>query len=251
MLSIIICSINDAKYSATAEMYARLLPAGSFEMIRISDARSLAEGYNLGIAQSRGEHLLLCHDDLEILCTNFAERFYNHLGQCDLLGLAGTTKLTGSSWIASGPPHLFGQTARPRAEGGYAVAIYNSTHRFFGNMQALDGAWMAMHRRVIEKVQFDDIVFDGFHLYDTDFTFAAYLAGFRLGVGADLQNLHASGGNYDDKWKLYARRFNMKYAGKFPKWVSREFNWNRISAPDKQTIIEIQTPPTWEKPPGE
>jgi hypothetical protein len=69
----------------------------------------------------------------------------------------------------------------------------------------------------------------------------------RLAVGTDIQNLHASGGNYDDNWKLYARRFNAKYLGKLPKPRVREFNWNRIYAPDKRGIIEIQTSPTWEK----
>src|SRR4051812_22437914 len=100
MLSIIICSIDDAKFSATEQMYARLLPAGSYEMIRIPDAKGLAQGYNRGIRLSRGEHLLFVHDDLEILSEDFADRFFAHMEKCDVLGLAGTTSLTGSSWIA-------------------------------------------------------------------------------------------------------------------------------------------------------
>ncbi len=246
MLSIAIPSIDDSKFNTTSQMYTRLLGSRPFEIIRISDAKSMSEAYNRGMRLSKGEHVLLCHDDLEILSDDFADRFFTHLDKCDILGLAGTNKLVGSSWIIAGPPYIYGQTARPRDEGGYTVAIYNSTHRYFGGMQALDGVFLAMHRSVAQKLQFDEIVFDGFHVYDTDFTYMAYLSGLRLGVATDIQNLHASGGTYDEKWKQYARRFTAKYAGRLPKWKPREFNWNRILATDKQMIVEIQTSPTWE-----
>lgn len=248
MLSIIICSIDDSKFNATAAMYVRLLPKTTYELIRIPNARSLAEGYNRGMKQSRGEHLLLSHDDMEILSSDFEQRFFAHLNRCDILGLAGTSRVVGPAWINAGPPHLFGQTARPRPDGvpGYTVAVYNSTNRFFDHLQALDGVFLGMHRRVMDQLQFDEIVFDGFHVYDTDFTYAAYLAGLNLGVAADIQNLHASGGKYDDKWKVYARRFTTKYAGRLTKAVPREFSWNRVHVADKQGIVEVQTPTTWE-----
>jgi hypothetical protein len=41
-------------------------PRRDLEIIGIHDARSLADGYNRGIAQSRGEHIILSHDDIEI-----------------------------------------------------------------------------------------------------------------------------------------------------------------------------------------
>jgi len=54
MLSVIVCSIDPEKQQAIRAEYERA--AGEpHEFILINDARSLAEGYNRGFAQSRGE----------------------------------------------------------------------------------------------------------------------------------------------------------------------------------------------------
>jgi GT2 family glycosyltransferase len=61
---------------------------------------------------------------------------------------------------------------------------------------------------VVEQIPFDEKNFDGFHLYDIDFTFRAYLAGMKLAVCSDISILHFSKGNYGDEWDVYGDRFN-------------------------------------------
>ena len=54
-------------------------------------------------------------------------------------------------------------------------------------------------------------MFDGFHLYDLDFSYGACLSGFKLAVDHRIGLLHASSGVFKDAWHTYRRRFEDKY----------------------------------------
>src|SRR5256714_15625103 len=147
MLSIIICSMDGEKFSRVSQMYERLLIGSAFEIIRIADARGLAQGYNRGIAQSRGDILIFSHDDLRILCENFRPRLMGHMDHCDLLGVAGTTLLCEARWFDSGPPYISGQVIHPGKEAGeFEAAIYGAPSRRIDGMQALDGVFLCCKR---------------------------------------------------------------------------------------------------------
>ena len=81
----------------------------------------------------------------------------------------------------------------------------------------LDGVLLAARREVFTAVPFDAETFDGFHLYDVDWSYRASRSGFRLGVASDLLIVHASRGAYDEVWQYYADRFCAKHgAGRSP-----------------------------------
>ncbi|HRD65807.1 MAG TPA: glycosyltransferase [Candidatus Competibacter sp.] len=230
MLSIIICSIDEGRFAQVARNYRELLAAIPHEILRISDAASLAEGYNRGIARSRGDYLILSHDDIEIWTADFGERLLRHLDRCDMVGVAGTDLLvdTGchsktwkyTSWGAAGLGHVFGQIVLP-LEGDYAIQVYGAPAALVGGMQALDGVFIAMRKAVAETLRFDDENFDGFHLYDLDFTYRAFLNGFNLGVLTDIVLVHRSEGRYDERWLGYHRRFLSKFESVLPKMLPR------------------------------
>lgn len=155
-------------------MYTRLFQGQSCEIIRIADARSLAEGYIRGFALSSGEHIIFSHDDIEILSPNLAAIVTSHLAQYDLIGVAGVTRLVNARIFRAGPPDTFGQVAYPLPNGGFAVYIMSHSRRIVGNIKAMDGLFLAMRRNVVQTIGFDQALFDGFHLYDTDFTFRWY-----------------------------------------------------------------------------
>ena len=54
-------------------------------------------------------------------------------------------------------------------------------------------------------------MFDGFHLYDIDWSYRAAEAGFRMAAAGDLLVVHASRGRYDEEWENYAHRFCAKH----------------------------------------
>jgi GT2 family glycosyltransferase len=214
MLSIIICGKDDRKFDDVQRVFQRLLPNVDHEIIGMKGVSSLTSGYNQGVRRAKFDKLIFCHDDIVILDRDFARKLLGRMEQYDILGIAGTNRLCDAKWPTSGPAHLFGHVIHvdKRPENiEYKIEIYNTAMRVFGGMQAMDGVFLATHRRVVERIPFDETTFDGFHMYDIDFTFRAYLAGMKLAVCADMTILHYSTGNFDQIWAEYRQRFNMKH----------------------------------------
>ena len=210
--SFVVCSIDDAKFASVSRTLATRFAASDAEVIRIDDARSLCEGYARGVARARGEAIVLCHDDIDLLAPDAAQRLALHLTHHDLVGAAGTTRVTGPAVFWSGHPHIHGwMTHRLLGDTEFELSFSSLAAPVAGGMQAIDGVLMACRREAVEKLGFDASTFDGFHLYDLDFSYRAHLAGLKLAVACDLGVVHASKGRFDREWERYAQRFRAKY----------------------------------------
>jgi hypothetical protein len=245
MISVVFCSINSVLAASIERHYRTLLGDEPHEIIAIRDARSLAEGYNRGLDQAAGDIVIFSHDDIEFLDpATWLATLKAHLEVFDIVGLAGTTKLTSAAWAQTGPPYTFGQVCELGGRTApFRVLICAVPAPVVPCIQALDGLFLAAHRSVVEQVRFDQETFDGFHCYDIDFSFSAYLAGFRLAVVTDLPVLHASQGNFDAKWEHYAKRFTDKHGGRFPPFRPRPFQHTLIGAETKEEVLEIMSAP--------
>jgi len=215
-ISIIICSIEARKYARVCTCYTRLMANHPFEIIGIHDAKSLAEAYNRGIRQATGDILIFSHDDILILDDDFAAKIVASLADFDILGFAGTSKVINGIWFAADQPHIHGVISHAKP-GNPQLSI-----NIFGvgqwpvveGIQAIDGVCMIARRAVAEKIGFDEIRFDGFHLYDMDFSYSAYLSGYRLGVCCDIPLIHDSSGSFRSQdHSQYEQRFLEKHAG--------------------------------------
>lgn len=249
MISIVICSINPEKFQKISQNYTSLLAKEPFEIIGIHDAKSLCEGYNRGIKKSVGEILIFSHDDIEILSIDFVSKLKSHLNNFDIIGLAGTDRVLDGCWVSAGAPHIFGQVAH--ADGaGYGVNCYDlSKAAHLGEVatrevRMLDGLFFAVRRAVVQNVQFDEYNFDGFHCYDADFTYSAFLAGFTLGVCNNIAVIHYSHGSFDAVFQKYNQTFITKHANKIDKLVPRALKptWQAVSCPDKESVISTFNP---------
>lgn len=215
MISIIICSIDSNKFTKVIQNYAVLLQGVDYEIIGIHDAKSLAEGYNRGVSQSSGSILIFSHDDIEILTPDFSNKLLNTLERYDIVGVAGTSCLTSAVWLEAWQPFIHGLVVLPDSrDKGYVINVYGVEGLVTENIQALDGLFFATTRHVVESLRFDEINFDGFHCYDLDFTFGAYLAGYRLAVNNEITIIHESEGSYNEAWRKYSERFMLKHQGK-------------------------------------
>ncbi|GHT96486.1 hypothetical protein AGMMS49545_21570 [Betaproteobacteria bacterium] len=213
--SVIICSINALKFAQVSTCYARLLAHVPHEIIGIHDAKSMTEGYNRGMAQSTGDILCFSHDDILILDPDFAAKISDYLQSYDILGFAGTTRLVSGQWLDAGHPWLRGVVAHPYVRESLALSVYGvSEWPVSRDIQAIDGLLMIATRTVVLATGFDAATFDGFHHYDLDFSFSAYLAGAKLGVCCDIPIIHASAGSYNDQWRQSNERFLQKYMEK-------------------------------------
>lgn len=204
-VSVVCCSVDDQRFRAMERSYERALADWPHEIIRISDATSLAEGYTRGCARARGETLMFTHDDVDVLPADFGVRVRRRLLECDILGIAGASRATGPAWAFAGRPHLHGCVIYPQ-DGGYNVTVYSQVAPLALGMRVLDGVFLAMPREVALAVGWDATTCDGFHGYDVDFTLRAAQQGFRLAVASDLGIVHQSYGDFDQAWQAAAMR---------------------------------------------
>jgi hypothetical protein len=235
--SVIICSIDERKFTGAADMYRRLL-GESAQIIRIPDAKGMCEGYNRGIAQSSGDVLIFSHDDVEILSPDYAQKLRLHLQSFDIVGVAGTTRLVAGYWVAAGPPYIFGQVGHTTKPGPYHIQFFGGHGPVIDNIKVVDGLMFAVRRAVIEKIRFDES-FDSFHLYDLDFCTQAHAAGFRLAVARDIAVIHDSQGSFDQRWRQYAAKFEKKWAARLDPHPNRPFHIQLLDVKTKDEILEV------------
>ena len=216
-VSVIICSIHPERFDRACANLRALLAPVPHEIIGIHDARSLCDGYNRGAARASGDVLLFSHDDVEIVTPDLAPRLLAHLRSFDLVGIAGTTQLLGGNWISAGWPHLRGQVGSRTAQPSRLMtSVFGLQPGPVAPVEALDGVFFAARREVVDRIRFDEETFDGWHLYDLDFSFSAHLAGFRAAVCQDVCLIHDSRGDYRADWQRYVDRFEAKHRTRLP-----------------------------------
>lgn len=216
-VSFIICSIDDARFAAVSANIGQCMGGISHEVVRSRNARSLTAAYNKALGQSRGELVVFCHDDIEILQPDFGQRLLADLAEYDVLGVAGTSLMVDGYWGTAGQPHLYGQVLQKNQDkAGYTLYMFDFHDRPMPSIQALDGLFIAAHRSAAEQIGFDSGSFDGFHLYDADFAFRAHRAGLKVGVSRSLLLFHQSHGDKGEAWEGYMRRFQEKFADVLP-----------------------------------
>jgi hypothetical protein len=87
----------------------------------------------------------------------------------DVVGVAGTTRMCAMGWANSGICYARAVVTR-RIPEGYEIRFFGAPDVVNGAIQGMDGLFFAARREVAEKVGFDEVTFDGWHGYDTDFT---------------------------------------------------------------------------------
>lgn len=247
MTSFIICSIDPQKFRFISMAIAQRMAGLPHEIVGIHDARGMCEGYNRGVAHARGEHLVFCHDDIDLLAPDFAQRLAIGLERYDVVGVAGTDRLIAPAWTLAGPPHIYGQVAHYYADAGtYVIDQYGIPRRIIENIQAMDGLFFAARRRVVERIGFDQENFRDWHFYDIDFTFSAHLAGFRLAICCDILLMHASIGRGTAQWHESAAAFLQKHGSRLSRGTKRQFQQTSVVASDKAEALELMTPWWWD-----
>jgi len=185
----------------------------------LKNKKSLSVSYNEAIdiaLEENNDCLILVHDDV-IMEENPIPKLEKLFDTFDLVGVAGTKHLEIKSpclW------HIMGGGFRSGNLHGLVqhldeVGVKHPSD--FGpvpqRVLMIDGVFMALNRKCMETIRFDESNPAGFHFYDLDFSLSAHQKGLKVGVG-DILITHASPGlrEFTPEWiagdKWFLEKFN-------------------------------------------
>jgi len=179
---------------------------------------SLSMVYNWAITRALEEDadaLILVHDDV-ILEHDPIPKLEKLFDQFDLVGVAGTSKIELKSpalWHLMGggfgSGNLHGAVAHGTKDKKHMTSFGVYPHQCI----LIDGVFMAMNKKVMEKMRFDEYNPAKYHFYDCLFSCDCHKAGFKVGVG-DIMITHESPGlrEFTEDWKAGEKYFISKYA---------------------------------------
>jgi GT2 family glycosyltransferase len=193
------------------------------EIVRIPDARSMAEGLNRGAKLASGKWLAFIHDDILFLGRDTPKVIGAAMANCDMFGPCGTIRLVSGNWYDAGRPYVQGQVVAPLAGNGaqYELQHFGGDGRsLVQGAQALDGIFIACTRDAFDALGgFDEVTYDGFLGYDVDISFRAAIHGFRVAISCGMVLLHDSRvEHFEDKkmraWEEKQRAFVQAFGSK-------------------------------------
>ena len=193
--------INRMIFSATAgDGEDTMLHRSTDEMVifKNKNTQSLHATYNKAIdfsIQENIQNLVLVHDDANI--ENFSDAKLDRLFKTfDVVGCAGTTEVTlkpPALWHIMGGGIQSGNLHGAVAHGDETRKVMTSFGSYPKRVVLLDGVFLAIKRKVFEKIRFDESCPSKWHFYDLDYSMQCHKAGFKVGVG-DILVTHQSPG---------------------------------------------------------
>lgn len=228
MISIIICSISPEKCNISVDNFRRTI--GCPHEIIVFDNRSTKWGickvYNHCAMQANGDFLCFVHEDVLFETENWGqilEEFYNTNKNCGVLGFAGgaySPRMFMSWHIAI----RFENYTFPGEMNGILETIKtNPKNETFSEVITLDGFLLFTSKSNWGNFKFDEVIFDGFHFYDMDFSMAQYLNGRCNYVCHIIEVTHLSRGTYTKDYFDAACKFRHKYVKFLPQNTSCSF----------------------------
>lgn len=243
MISIIVCSVSPDKLKLFGDNLAHTIGT-PYELIAIDNRKdnfSITKVYNMGAAQAKYPYVCFAHEDIAFHTGNWGEIILSQLAlpQTGVIGFAGASIKTKnlSGWITDKKFINLNLIQRDKGiakkelirEGNNPAAA----KELFQQVITLDGLCMFSRKDVWAQNQFDERNFDGFHLYDLDFSFSVSRK-FKNFVCFGIDIEHFSTGSYNHEWLRYTRVFHKKWEAELPASV------NKLSNRELETI-ELHT----------
>jgi len=185
-----------------------------------NNTASLASVYNKAIdfaLEEKSDYLVLCHDDV-IIESDLNYKLESAMEGFDVIGVAGTTECKlqePALWHLMGGGFGGGKLHGAVAHGSKNHKAMTSFGPYPQRVLLLDGVFLAIKRKVFEKVKFDESCPAKFHFYDLDYSLECHRAGFKLGV-SDIMITHASPGlrEFTEEFNKGQEWFLEKWKGK-------------------------------------
>lgn len=227
MISIIICSANEAELAQVSENIRKTVGV-AYEIIAIDNRkqpRGICAVYNEGAKRARFDLLCFMHEDIEMMTADWGARVLDIFDQNPQLGLLGVAgggykSLAPSSWYNY---HL-------QENGGFycnlvqgyrhtgredTVEYRNPRSEPLSRVACIDGCWMCTRKEVVRRFPFDEKLLTGFHGYDLDFSIAVNQE-YQVAVTFEVLLKHFSEGNFNQTWRTQMVKVHQKWPHLLP-----------------------------------
>jgi glycosyltransferase involved in cell wall biosynthesis len=179
--------------------------------------KSLSVVYNEILSESLNDIVVLCHDDIIFEKGYWAKRVIEHFTkkpEFGILGVAGTRYYPSSGMWWEISSEMVGQVYHQH-NGKKWLSSYNEP--FGGKIidtVIIDGVFMMINKKTIVK-PFNESV-EGFHFYDTTFSFENHINGVKVGVVSNIPITHLSIGMTNEQWDKNRKVFIENYKPHLP-----------------------------------
>jgi hypothetical protein len=223
MISIVVCSIHEDRFSAFSENVKETIGV-EYEIIRIDnriEKLSICAAYNKGKRNCSYEIICFIHEDV-LFYTNHWGSHLTDLFRDQNIGLAGIygacyLSLFPDFWVD--PAECQGQVI----EGFREEKSINSSFRFrnqsITEVVAIDGVFMAAPKKVMSKYSFSEDLLRGFHGYDFDISMQVRQR-YKIVVTDFILLLHFSKGSYDATYSETYAHLCRKWNAFLPAYTS-------------------------------
>lgn len=228
MISIIVCSVSPERLEAfKINVKNSIGNSCQYEFVVIDNRETnypITKAYNIGAKTARFELLCFAHEDIVFLTPNWGETLEPKLSEnnCGVIGFAGATVKTKelSGW--SNEKSTKRINLKETSSGISTRFMINPRKEEFSEVVTLDGLCLFTTKHTWEKIKFDEVSFDGFHLYDLDFSTAVYIAGYKNYVCHNVLVEHLSKGSFGETWFKYSKIYHAKWREQLPIIVNNE-----------------------------
>jgi glycosyltransferase involved in cell wall biosynthesis len=203
--------------------------------------KSLSVVYNEILSESLNDIVVLCHDDIIFEKNYWGKRVIDHFikkPEFGILGVAGTRFYPSSGMWWEINSEMIGQVYHQH-NGKKWLSSYNEP---FGNKiidtVIIDGVFMMINKKQLFTTFNEEV--EGFHFYDTTFSFENHINGVKVGVISNIPITHLSIGATNDQWEKNREKFIKKYEKHLPNILENNFP---IITPNKQLpLVSVVMP---------
>lgn len=208
----IVC-VNDDRYFKECELYINRLrvPDGyTVEVIPVYKAKSMAEGYNRGMASTDAKYKIYLHQDVFIINTNFLVdilSIFKTNWKIGMVGVLGSPKLSPSAVMAF--DRRVGNIYSLDSENvNFETYEYRKEDGLY-EVEAIDGLLIATKEDVLWRQD----LFDGWDFYDVSQSFEFRKKGYRIVVPEQKKPWCIHDNSFNSPWfyDKYRKIFMQEY----------------------------------------
>lgn len=207
-IAFIVCVNDEMKYSECRYYLERLkLPQGyEKDIITVTEAPSMAAGYNAGMQSSDAKYKVYLHQDVFIVNRDFICGMLAVFAEDEkigLLGMVGTGNLSADAYaVASWDCGKISDNCEPLPD-------FPVPGGMFTEAEAVDGLLLATQY----DIPWREDIFDGWDFYDISQCMEFKRAGYKVVVPSQKEAwcCHDNGYNNMEKYEVYRKRFLLEY----------------------------------------